>query len=66
MPALPSVKDPVRKNLYLPKQVTKECQDLAMRRYGIHLSELLARLMVHEKRSKKGLCHVRPRELSPI
>ena len=53
-------------NLKLPEKLCAECKTLAAGRYGVSLSELVARLLVKEARNRNGLVHVRPRELSPL
>lgn len=66
MPRPPTVLKPKRRNFYLPDPVVEEAAKKASLRYGISVSELIARLLVKENRHPKGLCHVRPAELSPV
>lgn len=58
------VKDAKRFCLNLPEKIQSEGATLARTRYGISFSMLVARLLVKEKQSKKGLVHAHPREIS--
>lgn len=60
-----TVRDGKRCNLYLPKALTSEAEQVVAARYGVSLSEVVARLLVREVRHKKGICYQRPRELVP-
>lgn len=64
MPRPSVVKDGKKFNLYLPTRLQEESADIAKDRYGISFSMLVARLLVQEKRSKKGLCHAHPKEIT--
>lgn len=61
----PTVQNGKGVNLYLPEQQTSKASELARERYGISLSELVARLLVKEIHHPKGMCSSRPRELAP-
>lgn len=63
MAGTPKVKDGKRFNIYLPRELKRGSDRLARRRYRISTSEMIARLLVRERKHRKGLVHAKPREL---
>ena len=56
--------DGIGTRLYLPKKLKIEAAEMARRRYGASLSEVVRRLLAREVEHEKGTAHVRPRRLS--